>query len=79
LDFDPPRTPGICDRCQGELFQREDDREETIAARLEVYETQTAPLNDHYRKKGLLREIEGTGNAEDVEGRIFQVLGAGRK
>src|SRR5262245_3459306 len=60
--FNPPKKPGVCDRCGGELVQREDDREETIANRLKVYERQTAPLIGYYRQRGLLRELDGVGD-----------------
>ena len=73
--FNPPRQEGFCDRCDGVLFQRQDDREETIAARLHVFETQTAPLVDYYRKKSLLREVNGVGNVEEIQTRVFQALG----
>lgn len=72
--FNPPNRGGFCDRCNGELFQREDDREETIAARIYIYETQTAPLIDYYRKQGLLKEINGLGSVEGIHGRVLQVL-----
>lgn len=71
----PPPRSGVCDRCGGELYQREDDRVETIRARLRVYEAQTAPLIDHYRKKGLLKEIDGVGSVEEIRGRMLQALG----
>jgi adenylate kinase len=74
-DFDPPQKNGVCDRCGGELFQRDDDREETISARLKVYETQTAPLIGYYRERGLLREIDGVGKVEDIRKRLINVLG----
>ncbi len=73
--FDAPKKQGVCDRCDGELYQREDDHEETIAARLKVYDTQTAPLEDYYRERGLLREIDGVGKVEDIRDRIAQALG----
>jgi adenylate kinase len=73
--FDPPRKQGVCDQCGGKLYQREDDREETVAARLKVYDTQTAPLEDYYRERGLLREIDGVGKVEDIRDRIAHVLG----
>jgi adenylate kinase len=73
--FDPPRKQGVCDRCGGELYQRDDDREETITARLKVYDTQTAPLEGYYRERGLLNEIDGVGKVEDVRNRIAHVLG----
>ncbi len=68
--FDPPTRPGVCERCGGELFQRDDDREETIHARLDVYDTATAPLTAFYRARGLLREIDGTGSTAQVFDRI---------
>ena len=73
--FSPPKRDAICDRCQGEVYQREDDREETVAARLDVYESQTAPLIDYYRKKGLLKEIDGVGEVEQVRHDVLQALG----
>jgi adenylate kinase len=74
-DFDPPQKNGVCDRCGGELLQRDDDREETISARLKVYETQTAPLIGYYRERGLLREIDGVGKVEDIRKRLINALG----
>jgi adenylate kinase len=71
----PAKEAGRCDRCGGDLYQRDDDREEMIGARLNVYEKQTAPLIDYYKKKGLLREIEGTGEVEEVQDRIVEALG----
>lgn len=72
--FNPPRRNDLCDRCEGELFQREDDREETIAARLQVYEKQTAPLVEYYRKRGLLKEIDGVGSREEVGTRVLEAV-----
>ena len=77
--FHPPAKPGVCDRCGGELYQRDDDREEQIAARLRIYEEQTAPLKEYYRKRGLLREINGVGSVDEVRKRVFQALGDGAK
>jgi adenylate kinase len=74
-DFDPPGRTGICDRCGGELFQRDDDREETINARLNVYEAQTAPLVNYYRQRGILREINGVGKVADIRNRLVNALG----
>jgi adenylate kinase len=54
--------------------QREDDREETISARLKVYDNQTAPLIDYYRQRGLLREIDGVGKVEEIRHRLIKVL-----
>jgi adenylate kinase len=69
--FDPPAKPGACDKCNGQLYQREDDREATIRARLEVYERETAPLLDLYRRRGVLREVDGTGTQAQVFARIL--------
>jgi adenylate kinase len=71
----PPRTEGLCDRCRGELYQRDDDKEEMISARLDVYERETAPLIEHYRKKGMLVELDGVGTVEDVRRRVVHALG----
>ena len=59
----PPKVEGVCDICGGELYQRDDDREETIRMRLRVYREQTAPLIDFYREKGLLVEIDANRDA----------------
>jgi adenylate kinase len=75
LHFDPSTKEGVCDRCGGELLQRDDDREETISARLSVYDNQTAPLVNYYRQRGLLREIDGVGNVEDISHRVIRALG----
>jgi adenylate kinase len=73
--FDPPKQQGVCDRCGGELRQRDDDREETVKARLDVFDAQTAPLADYYRQRGILREIDGVGKVEDIQKRVIKVLG----
>ena len=62
----PPQVAGHCDRCQGKLFQREDDRAESIQVRMEAYEQSTAPLIDFYRKAGLLVRVPATGTPEDI-------------
>lgn len=54
----PPKVEGICDKCGGELFQRDDDKPEAIKKRLEVYQQQTAPLIDYYKNKGILADID---------------------
>jgi adenylate kinase len=72
--FNPPKRVGVCDRCGGELYQRDDDREETIEARMEVYERQSAPVYDHFRAQGLLREVDGTGSPEEVFRRSLRQL-----
>jgi adenylate kinase len=72
--FDPPSNTGICNKCNGELYQRDDDQEETIIARLEVYDRQTAPVLNKYRERGLLREVEGVGSREQVFERILALV-----
>jgi adenylate kinase len=68
--FDAAARSGRCDRCGGALVQREDDREETIRHRMDVYGRETAPVLDHYRAAGLLREVDGTGSRDDVARRV---------
>jgi adenylate kinase len=75
LKFNPSTRENVCDRCGGELLQRDDDREETISARLKVYDNQTAPLVDYYRQQGILREIDGVGNVDDIRNRVIKALG----
>ena len=75
VTFTPQKKEGMCDRCGGELYQRDDDREETIANRLKVYEDQTAPLADYYREQGVLREIDGVGGIDDIGARVNRALG----
>jgi adenylate kinase len=65
--FSPPAEEGICDACGGQLYQREDDKPETVRARLDVYHERTAPLIEYYRDKGLLVEVDGSGDIEMVE------------
>jgi adenylate kinase len=74
VDFDPPTTADACDRCGGELFQRDDDREDTIRHRLEVYADQTSPLIGYYGDRGLLRGVDATGPVEDVTERAINAL-----
>lgn len=73
--FDPPKVEGKCDKCGGELYQRDDDNEATVSNRLKVYESSTKPLIDYYSGKGLLRPIDGVGAIDDIFGRVKAVLG----
>lgn len=72
--FDPSRVDGICDECGGDLFQRDDDQEETMARRLDVYEDQTAPLIAYYEGESLLRSLPGTGSIDDIFNRIVTIV-----
>ena len=74
VDFDPPSRDAVCDRCGGELFQRDDDKPETIRHRLEVYAEQTAPLIAYYAERGLLVGLDATGPVEDVTERAIDAL-----
>ena len=74
LIFSPPKVVMRCDQCGGELFQRDDDKEEVILKRLEVYRNQTKPLVEYYEKKGLLLQLSGIGTIEEVEERIEEHL-----
>jgi adenylate kinase len=76
VKFDSPRETGICDTCGGELFQREDDQEETIRKRLQVYADQTAPLISYYREVGVLMELDGMRPIPLVHKKILSLLQA---
>jgi adenylate kinase len=72
--YDPPTVDGVCDSCGGELFQRDDDKEEVIRHRLEVYISQTSPLIAFYADEGILVGIDATGPVEEVTSRALGVL-----
>ena len=74
VKFAPPRAEGVCDSCGGELYQRDDDREETIRERLRVYDNQTASLIDYYSKEGALSTVEGTGTEEAIFHRVSKII-----
>lgn len=74
VEFDPPVREGTCDRCGGQLFQRDDDKAETILNRLKVYATDTAPLIDFYGAQGKLVGIDATGLVEDITVRAIDAL-----
>jgi len=61
-DFEKPKIDDICDKCNGQLYQREDDKEEVIARRLEIYSQQTAPIISYYKKAGILKSISAIGD-----------------
>lgn len=74
VDFDPPAIEGVCDLDGGELYQREDDKAETVANRLEVYAESTAPLVSFYAERGLLVGIDATGPVDDITQRAIDAL-----
>jgi adenylate kinase len=73
--FDPPKKEGVCDKCGGELYQRDDDNEKTVSSRLKVYDDQTKPLIDYYVKQAKIRSVDGVGDMQDIFGRIVAYLG----
>lgn len=73
--FSPPAELEACKKAGGELVQRADDNEETIRNRLQVYERQTSPLIEHYRKRGLLKTVDATGEVDEVYARFKKALG----
>lgn len=75
VHFSAPAAENECDKCGGELLQRDDDKEETIEKRLEVYQQQTEPLIDYYRNKGILKSVSGTGNIDEIYGNVVATLG----
>lgn len=72
--FDPPLNKDLCDKCQGELYQRDDDNEDTVRNRLDVYDSQTFPLIQYYKEKNLVRSIDGQGSIQQIFERIAKVL-----
>jgi adenylate kinase len=74
----PPKRAGVCDKCGGELYQRVDDSEATVRNRLGVYERQTAPLLDYYRKRGLLRTVSGEGAIDKIRQALREAAGAAK-
>ncbi|MDR4475875.1 MAG: adenylate kinase [Nitrospira sp.] len=72
--FAPPKIDGQCDRCGSSLVQRNDDKPETIEARLQVYDAQTAPLINYYEQKGRLSHLDGAGAMDQVYGRLSTLL-----
>ena len=66
LIYNPPKTESVCDKCGAKLYQRDDDKEETVANRLKVYRENTMPLIGYYEKKGVLVTIKGVGSIDDI-------------
>jgi len=76
--FNPPKLPGKCDACGGELYQREDDNIETARRRLDVYFEQTTPIIDYYRERGVLHEVDGEQSIPAVREAMLAVVGRQR-
>lgn len=75
ISFTPSQKEGVCDKCGGELYQRDDDNEATVRSRLATYNQATKPLIDYYTAKGLVRPIAGVGSIEDIFNKITAILG----
>jgi adenylate kinase len=73
-DFKPPKKSGICDQCGGGLVQREDERPQVVKNRLMVYQKQTAPLIDYYKRKKLLVEIDASPSIKDIHAEVMRTL-----
>jgi adenylate kinase len=74
VEFNPSKVKDVCDTCAGELYQRADDREEAIKNRLAVYKKQTQPVLDYYKKKGVLIDIDGDREIEEVKADVINAL-----
>ncbi|MCX5268497.1 adenylate kinase [Streptomyces sp. NBC_00199] len=72
--YSPPKEDGVCDVCGGQLYQRDDDTEETVRTRLEVYHTQTEPIIDYYKAQGLVVTISALGKVDEVTARAMDAL-----
>ena len=75
LIYDPPRNQDLCNSCNGELYQRDDDAEDTVRMRLEVFAATMRPLLEYYERSGLLAQIDGIGRPEEIQQRIVNALG----
>jgi len=75
LKFVPPKREGICDKCGGELYQRDDDKPEAIMERLAIYRSETMPIADYYERLGVLVTVDGSGRPEDVAAQVLNKLG----
>lgn len=78
IEARPPKVQGVCDNCGGQLYQREDDRPESIRVRMEAYEKSTAPLADFYRRRHLLVSVGAEGTPEEIYARSMTALKAGK-
>jgi adenylate kinase len=77
IKFTPSKKAGVCDKCGGELYQRDDDNETTVRNRLKTYNDATAPLIGYYSAKGLVRPIKGVGSIDDIFMKIVGIVSGG--
>ena len=73
-DFEKPKVDGVCDKCNGELYQREDDKEEVITRRLEIYAQQTEPIISYYKNAGILKNISAIGDVSEITQKVIALL-----
>ena len=76
IEFNPPKTEGVCDKCGGAAVQRKDDAPETVIERLRTYHEQTAPLADFYDKKGKLTRVQGQEEVKETSAKVLKAIGA---
>lgn len=74
VEFEKPKVAGVCDKCQGTLYQREDDKEDVLARRLDIYSQQTEPIITYYEKFGILKNISSFGEVSDITDRAIAAL-----
>jgi len=74
LKYSPPKNPTICDTCGEPLFQRDDDKPETVQSRLDIYHRETDSIVEYYRSKGMLKEIDGEQHIEEVYYQIVRQM-----
>ena len=74
IEFEKPKVAGVCDKCQGELYQREDDNEEVVSRRLEIYSEQTEPIISFYKAAGLLKNISALGEVSEITKHAIAIL-----
>ena len=73
-DFEKPKVDGVCDKCNGELYQREDDKEEVITRRLEIYAQQTEPIIAYYKNAGILKNMSAIGDVSEITQKVIALL-----
>ena len=74
IEFEKPKVAGVCDKCQGDLYQREDDKEEVVSRRLEIYSEQTEPIISFYKSAGLLKNISALGEVSEITKNAIAIL-----
>jgi adenylate kinase len=74
VEFNPPKQADICDQCGAQLYQRDDDKEETVLSRLEVYRSQTEPLVEYYGRSGIVHDFDGNRPIGEISSEILGFL-----